>query len=56
MLEALTEFDYLSAVDDFSRVGGLRLQTDQGDYLAADHNKRKTPPLLELEKIQLHGR
>jgi len=50
-VQALSEFDYLSAVDDFSRVGALRLRTDQGDYLADNHNKRKTPPLLELEKI-----
>ena len=50
-VQALSEFDYLSAADDFSRVGALRLRTDQGDYLADNHNKRKTPPLLELEKI-----
>lgn len=29
-LPALTELDYLLAVDDFSRVGALRLRTDDG--------------------------
>lgn len=50
-LKPLTEFDYLAAVDDFSRVGALRLRDHQGNYLAADGGARKTPPLLELEKI-----
>lgn len=31
-LSALTEMDYLLAVDDFSRVGALRLRDPQGDW------------------------
>jgi len=50
-LKPLTAFDYLAAVDDFSRVGALRLLEHPGNCLAADHGPHKTPPLLELEKI-----
>jgi serine/threonine-protein kinase HipA len=50
-LQALCEFDYLVAVDDVSRVGALRVRDTQGQYLAINHDARKTPPLLELEKI-----
>lgn len=63
-LAALTELDYLLAVDDFSRVGALRLRdavgnaggtaggTADGPFLgdAAD-GKPATPPLIELEHI-----
>ena len=31
-LAPLTEVDYLAAVDDFSRVGALRLRNEQGQY------------------------
>lgn len=51
-LAALTELDYLCAVDDFSRIGALRLRNEAKAYL---HNvkagKRTTPPLLELGKM-----
>lgn len=51
-LPALTELDYLLAVDDFSRVGALRLRTDDGIWQrTADHGRRSTPPLIELEQI-----
>ena len=52
-LKALTELDYLCAVDDFSRVGALRLRDgDKGCYLrSVEEGKRTTPPLLELEKL-----
>jgi len=33
-LPALTELDYLLAVDDFSRVGALRLRDSDGNWLA----------------------
>lgn len=51
-LGPLTEVDYLAAVDDFSRVGALRLRNEQGQYLriVAD-GERTTPAFLELEKI-----
>lgn len=56
-LGPLTELDYLSAVDDFSRIGALRLCDENGQYLrkAAD-GARTTPAFLELEKILLASR
>jgi serine/threonine-protein kinase HipA len=56
-LGPLTEADYLSCVDDFSRVGALRLRDEDGHYLrrAAD-GARPTPAFLELEKILLASR
>lgn len=51
-LPALTEIDYLLAVDDFSRVGALRLRDSEGHWhrtIAA--GRRSTPPLIELERI-----
>jgi serine/threonine-protein kinase HipA len=53
-LKALNELDYLCAVDDFSRIGALRLRDTGKDktYLrTADVGKRTTPTLLELEKM-----
>ncbi|HEX4153386.1 MAG TPA: type II toxin-antitoxin system HipA family toxin [Steroidobacteraceae bacterium] len=51
-LAALTELDYLCAVDDFSRIGALRLQDKDSRYLCSvEKGKRATPPLLELEKM-----
>jgi serine/threonine-protein kinase HipA len=56
-LGPLTELDYLAAVDDFSRIGALRLCDENGQYLrkAAD-GARSTPAFLELEKILLASR
>lgn len=56
-LGPLTELDYLAAVDDFSRIGALRLCDENGQYLrkAAD-GTRSTPAFLELEKILLASR
>ncbi|RJG02610.1 type II toxin-antitoxin system HipA family toxin [Noviherbaspirillum sedimenti] len=46
-----SELDYLCAVDDFSRVGALRLHKS-GTYLqTVDAGRRTTPPLLELEHM-----
>lgn len=51
-LAALTELDYLCAVDDFSRVGALRLRDKDKGYLRnVEEGRRTTPPLLELEKM-----
>jgi serine/threonine-protein kinase HipA len=51
-LKALTELDYLCAVDDFSRVGALRLRNDKGDFLrTVEQGMRATAPLLELERM-----
>lgn len=50
-LRPLTEIDYLFAVDDFSRVGALRLRDPDGHYhRTAPDGWRSTPPLIELER------
>jgi serine/threonine-protein kinase HipA len=51
-LAALNELDYLAAVDDFSRVGALRLRDANGLFLrTVEEGQRTTPPLVELEHI-----
>jgi serine/threonine-protein kinase HipA len=51
-LAALTEMDYLLAVDDFSRVGALRLRdTDGRWHRSAAAGRRNTPPLIDLDRI-----
>lgn len=51
-LGTLTEIDYLAAVDDFSRIGALRLRDEKGQYLRSiPQSERTTPALIELEKI-----
>lgn len=56
-LVPLTEADYLACVDDFSRVGALRLRDENGHYLrSVADGARSTPAFLELEKILLASR
>ena len=51
-MSALTELDYLLAVDDFSRVGALRLRDADGDWhRTTPEGRRSTPPLIELQRI-----
>lgn len=51
-LKALTELDHLCAVDDFSRMGALRLRDKRGNYLrTAPAGARVAPPLVDLERI-----
>ena len=51
-LPALTELDYVLAVDDFSRVGALRLGDADGAWQrTVDQGRRSTPPLIALETI-----
>ena len=51
-LAPLTEMDYLLAVDDFSRVGALRLRDGDGCYLrTVAEGRRGTAPLIELGRI-----
>ena len=51
-LDPLTEMDYLLAVDDFSRIGALRLRGhDDSDYRTVADGQRSTPPLLELHRV-----
>ena len=49
-LGPLSRFDILVAVDDFSRVGALRLRDAEGQFLRSGANFR-TPQLIDLEKI-----
>lgn len=49
-LAVLTRFDLLTAVDDFSRMGALRLRDANGRFLRSDMEFR-TPQFIELEKI-----
>lgn len=56
-LGPLTEADYVACVDDFSRVGALRLRDESGHYLrSVADGARSTPAFLELEKILLASR
>lgn len=51
-LAPLTEMDYLLAVDDYSRVGALRLRDQAGRFLrTAEKGERTTPPLIELQHM-----
>jgi serine/threonine-protein kinase HipA len=51
-LKALTALDYLCAVDDFSRMGALRLKDAKGRFLqTVEQGQRATPALLELGQI-----
>jgi serine/threonine-protein kinase HipA len=56
-LGPLTEADYLACVDDFSRVGALRLRDEKGHFVrrVAD-GARSSPVFLELKKILLASR
>jgi len=57
LLGPLTEADYLACVDDFSRVGALRLRDESGHYLrSVADGARSTAAFLELEKILLASR
>ena len=48
----LNELDYLLAVDDFSRVGALRMQDEEGVFRrAAEEGRRTAPPLIELDQL-----
>ena len=49
-LPPLTAFDYLASVDDFSRLGALRMVNSEGEFLRSDARHR-TPQLLDLGKI-----
>ncbi len=50
-LGPLTELDYVCAVDDFSRIGALRLCSD-GNYVRVPaEGRRRTPSFVELERM-----
>ena len=48
----LNELDLLLAVDDFSRIGALRFQDEDGVFQrAAEDGRRTAPPLIELNQL-----
>lgn len=49
----LNELDYLLAVDDFSRIGALRLKNEDGqEYLASEPlGRHNIPPVLQLNEL-----
>jgi len=48
----LTSLDFLLAVDDFSRIGALRFQDENGVFQrGGEKGKRTAPPLIELESL-----
>lgn len=56
-LQPLSEMDYLLAVDDFSRIGALRLRDSSGHYLRTkEEGRRDTPPLVDLSKMYAASR
>lgn len=51
-LRELTELDFVLAVDDFSRIGALRLQDRAGTYCrTVEQGQRTTPAMLELQHM-----
>jgi serine/threonine-protein kinase HipA len=54
-LGPLTRFDVLTAVDDFSRIGALRLRDAHGEFLGSETAFR-TPQLIELDRIYAAAR
>jgi len=48
----LNELDFLLAVDDYSRVGALRFQDEDGVFRrAVEEGRRTAPPLVELSAL-----
>ena len=47
----LTSFDFLTGIDDFSRMGGFRFkETPDGEFINAD-NSLRIPPLTDLREL-----
>ena len=47
----LLSFDFLTGIDDFSRMGGFRFkETPDGEFINADHSLR-IPPLTDLREL-----
>ncbi|MBQ3247729.1 MAG: HipA domain-containing protein, partial [Alistipes sp.] len=47
----LSSFDFLTGIDDFSRVGGFRFkETPDGEFINAD-NSLRIPPLTDLREL-----
>jgi serine/threonine-protein kinase HipA len=54
-LEPLTRFDILASVDDFARLGAIRLRGEDGAFLRSG-DRYRTPPLIDLEKVYAASR
>lgn len=47
----LSSFDYLTGIDDFSRMGGFRFKdTPEGDFISS-YDKLKIPPLTDIRTL-----
>lgn len=50
--DLLTSLDFLLAVDDYSRIGALRYQDENGFFQRTNNKgKRSAPPLIELQSL-----
>ena len=50
-MRRLSSFDFLTGIDDFSRMGGFRFkETPDGDFINAD-NTLRIPPLTDLREL-----
>ena len=50
-IRALSSFDYLMGIDDFSRMGGFRFKRGmEGDYINVSPSL-KIPPLTEIREL-----
>jgi len=54
-LAPLTRFDILASVDDFARLGAIRLRGEDGTFLRSGERYR-TPPLIDLAKVYAASR
>ena len=52
--DPLTSLDFLLSVDDFSRIGALRFQDENGNFQRESGKGRTAPPLIELDSL-LHA-
>jgi len=48
---ALTDFDFLLWVNDFSRIGAIRFCDNKGMFQRPSGGKRETPPLIDLPHL-----
>ena len=47
----LNDFDFLLRVNDYSRIGALRLRDEKGVFHRPSGGRRDTPPLIELPRL-----
>ena len=50
-IRRLSSFDFLTGIDDFSRMGGFRFkETPDGEFINTD-NSLRIPPLTDLREL-----